>query len=168
MTIEVLTVSADDWQVWRSMRLAALTDAPGAFGSRLRDWADAAEGRWRERLSIPGAIDLLAVDSETKLLVGMATGTPHPHNAEGTGADAELISMWVDPAARGRGVATALITAITHWAASAGARCLTLSVMPNNDAARRIYERNGFAVVPTHGNAVPNAQCELVMVRTLQ
>jgi hypothetical protein len=64
VTIELRTASADDWRAWRSVRLAALTDAPAAFCSRLEEWADAPEGRWRERLSIPGAIDLLAFDAD--------------------------------------------------------------------------------------------------------
>jgi len=76
MTIELRTTSADDWRVWRSVRLAALTYAPGAFGSRLQEWVRAPEVRWRERLSIPGAIDLLAFDADGNAPVGMATGSP--------------------------------------------------------------------------------------------
>ncbi|WP_104166879.1 GNAT family N-acetyltransferase [Cryobacterium sp. N22] len=163
MSIELRAVSADDWRAWRSVWLAALTDSPGAFGSRLRDWADAPDGRWRDRLSIAGAIDLLAVDADGNAPVGMATGTP-PQEREGR---AELISMWVDPAVRGRGVATALITAIASWAESTGAASLALSVMPDNVAARRTYETNGFTVSEELRDAAPGGQRELVMVRKL-
>lgn len=163
MTFELRTVSAEDWRAWRSVRLAALTDAPGAFGSRLQEWADAPEDRWRDRLSIPGAIDLLAVDVDGNALVGMATGTPSKDRA----SRAELISMWVDPAVRGRGVAAALITAIARWAAGTGAATLALSVMSDNEAARRAYERNGFTVSDEPGDLLPGGQCELVMLREL-
>ncbi|MDB5243882.1 MAG: hypothetical protein JWP57_4508 [Spirosoma sp.] len=163
MTIELRTISADDWQTWRSVRLAALTDAPCAFGSRLQDWADASEDRWRERLSIPGAINLLAFDADRNAPVGIATGVPEEDND----GRAELISMWVSPAARGRGVAAALITAVARWAASAGASTLALSVMPDNVAARRAYERNGFAVSDEPGDLLPDGRRELVMLRDL-
>ncbi|MDQ0851335.1 GNAT superfamily N-acetyltransferase [Arthrobacter sp. B3I9] len=72
----------------------------------------------------------------------MATGVPD----EDSRSREELISMWVSPAVRGRGVAAALITAVAHWAASTGASMLALSVMPDNVAARRTNERNGFIV----------------------
>ena len=163
MTIELRTVSADDWRAWRSVRLEALTDAPGAFGSRLQEWADAPDDRWRARLSIPGAIDFLAVDVDGNTPVGMATGTP----SEDRASRAELISMWVDPLVRSRGVGTALITAIAWWAASTGATTLALSVMPDNVAARRTYERNGFAVSDEPGDLLPDGQRELVMLRDL-
>ena len=163
MTTELRTVSADDWLAWRSVRLAALNDAPVAFGSRLQEWADAPDNRWRDRLSIPGAIDLLAVDIDRNAVVGTATGTQSKDRA----SCAELISMWVDPSVRGRGVATALITAIARWAASIGATTLALSVMPANVAARRTYERNGFAVSDEPGDLLPGSQPELVMLRDL-
>jgi ribosomal protein S18 acetylase RimI-like enzyme len=163
MTIELRTMSADDWHTWRSVRLAALADAPGAFGSRLQDWADAPEDRWRERLSIPGAINLLAFDADGNAPVGMATGVPDEDNR----SRAELISMWVDPAVRGRGVAAVLITAVARWAASTGAATLTLSVMPDNVAARRTYERNGFTLSREAGDLLSGGQRELVMLRDL-
>ena len=130
-------MTADDWQQWRPVRLAALADAPDAFGSRLADWSDAPEDRWRIRLSIPRALDLVAYDGD--LAVGMASGVP------GEGDHAELISMWVDPAARGRGVADALIDAVARWAVETGADVLELAVMPDNARARRTYARLGFS-----------------------
>lgn len=163
MTIELRTISADDWRAWRSVRLTALTDAPGAFGSRLQEWQNAPEDRWRQRLSIPGSTNLLAYDTDGSAPVGMATGTRDQHSD----GRAELISMWVDPAVRGRGVATALITAIARWAASSGAATLTLSVMPDNVAARHTYERNGFTVSPEPGDLLSDGRRELAMLRDL-
>jgi len=163
MTIELRTVSVDDWRDWRTLRLAALTDAPGAFGSRLQDWADAPDDRWRDRLSSPGAIDLLAVNIDGNVPVGMATGTP----STGRASPAELISLWVDPTVRSRGVASALITAIAQWAATTGAATLALSVMADNVAARRTYEKNGFTLSDEPGELLPGGQRKLVMLRGL-
>ena len=170
MTIELRRASADDWRTWRAVRLAALTDAPAAFASRRHEWADASEARWRGRLSIPGAMDLMAVDLDRNAPVGMVTGTP----AADRSGSAELISLWVDPASRHRGVATLLITAIARWSADTGATSLVLSVMPENVGARRTYERNGFTVTgpATHDEShaagqLPGDNRELVMLRDL-
>lgn len=161
MNFVLRTLTPDDWTTWRSMRLAALADAPEAFGSRLEDWVNADEGRWRERLSLPGAIDLLAYDTDTGEPVGMATGTPVED-----GGGVELISMWVAPAARGHGVAAALIDAVSHWGADAGARTLALSVMRDNHAARRAYEKNGF-VAEAEPSPAASGSREIVMRRIL-
>jgi RimJ/RimL family protein N-acetyltransferase len=69
---------------------------------------------------------------------GIAAGCPSP---ERTG----LISMWVDPAHRGRRLADALIGAVLAWAVDEGARELTLWVADGNEAATRAYARAGFA-----------------------
>jgi hypothetical protein len=47
---EVRTVAADDWQLWRDVRLKALADAPEAFGATLAEWETANKKRWRRRL----------------------------------------------------------------------------------------------------------------------
>lgn len=159
MTIELRALTADDWREWRPVRLAALADAPDAFGSRLRDWVDAPEARWRTRLSIPGALDLIAFDGDRA--VGMASGTP------GDGDRAELISMWVDPSVRGRGVAGLLIDAIARWAVRVGSAGLELSVMPDNAVARRTYERHGFTIADEPGDLLPDGRHEVVMRRDL-
>ena len=55
-------------------------------------------------------------------------------------------NLAVAPAARGAGAGTALLRAVLTAGARLGARRATLEVRRSNDAARRLYERLGFAV----------------------
>ncbi len=120
------------------MRLAALADAPSAFGSRWTDWVDAEPERWRARLTdIPLNVVML-MNGEP---VGLVSGT------RVLGGTVELISLWVAPAARGRGVADEAVRRVEDWARTQGASILVLSVKIANAAARRLYERLGFDIV---------------------
>lgn len=135
--LRVLTV--DDWRLWRELRLVALAEAPRAFRSRLADWQGEGdrEERWRARLGTPGAHHVVA------MLGGAPAGT-----ASGVPGDdddvVELISMWIAPAARGRGVGDALVGEIARWGATTGAHTLRLDVRDGNHAANALYRRNGF------------------------
>ena len=64
------------------------------------------------------------------------------------GADeAEILSIAVDPARRGRGLSrTLLLTHLGHLAGR-GVRTIFLEVEENNQPARRLYDRAGFVVV---------------------
>lgn len=154
-------VTADEWMLWRAARLEALRESPAAFGSQLTDWIEASEERWRERLSVTGAHDVLAFDGEH--VVGMVSGMPVADDPTRT----ELISMWVAPSARGTGLAAALIDRIVDWATQAGASVVDLSVMPDNPAARRAYERAGFVALSEPGDALPDGRREVRMRRAL-
>jgi GNAT superfamily N-acetyltransferase len=144
--IEMRVLGADDWRLWRDLRLAALADAPDAFGSRLADWQGDGdrEERWRSRLTMPGSHNLVAeVDGAP---AGMASGVPAEDPAV-----RGLIAMWVSPAARGLGVGDALIGAVADWAKTSGASVLRLAVYEHNAAALRLYVRNGFEVASESG-----------------
>jgi len=159
--IELKSVGPDDWKLWRELRLAALAEAPYAFGSQLVDWADAPEERWRERLSVPTAYQVIASLDGTP--VGMAGG----FRADEPGV-AELVSMWIAPAGRGQGVGDALMTAIEDWARAAGARVLKLSVVDGNDPAHNLYLRSGFADTDELGDLMPDGiHREIVMRKAL-
>jgi ribosomal protein S18 acetylase RimI-like enzyme len=161
--IELRFLGPDDWPVWRALRLAALAEAPYAFGSTLAQWQGEGdrEERWRDRLAIPGSHNVVAAGADGP--VGMAGGVP------GEQPDAaELISMWVRPAARGRGVGDLLVAEITRWAVQRGAAVLRLSVMPDNRAAAALYERHGFEDTGEPGDLLPDGvRREVVMAKTL-
>jgi GNAT superfamily N-acetyltransferase len=57
----------------------------------------------------------------------------------------ELVSMYVRPQARGRGVGEALVAAVARWAEAQGAKSLHLWVTETNAPARLLYERLGFS-----------------------
>lgn len=163
--IELRSLGPDDWRVWRELRLAALAEAPYAFGSTLAEWQGEGdrEERWRGRLAIPGSRNVVAVGGEDARTVGMVSGVP------GESPDAaELISMWVSPAVRGHGVGDRLIGEIAVWAVERGARTLRLSVMPDNRAALALYERHGFKDTGEPGDLLSDGvRRELVMAKAL-
>ncbi len=55
-----------------------------------------------------------------------------------------IAAMWVDPAARRRGVATAMLGALARTAQRAGAASLHLQTDTDNTTALALYERHGF------------------------
>lgn len=59
---------------------------------------------------------------------------------------AEIKRLWVDPAERGRGVASGLVRAAVDRAGEAGLRSVRLSVWRWRETAISLYERLGFAV----------------------
>src|SRR5579871_2075459 len=106
-------LSPEDWRLFRALRLEALREAPYAFSTALAGWQGEgdAESRWRARLTdVP--LNLVARYEGTP--AGMASATAP------TNGTSELISMWVAPHARGKGVASALIDAVVSWARAGG------------------------------------------------
>jgi len=148
--IELRVLTPDDWRTWRALRLAALAEAPEAFGSQLADWQGQGdrEERWRARLSIPGSYNVVAVlDGQP---AGMGSGV-----LEGEGT-AELISMWVCPQARGKGIGDRLIAAVERWARQAGMTTLRLSVADDNEPAAALYQRHGLRLTGELGDLMPD------------
>ncbi|HEX6578371.1 MAG TPA: GNAT family N-acetyltransferase [Jiangellaceae bacterium] len=137
--VRVVRVGPDDWAAWRDVRLEALRDAPTAFGSTFEDQVGRTEQQWRDRLQPANGLTCLSMLHGR--VVGMAAGHP-----EGDGV-VELISMWVSPDARRRGVGDALVDEVVRWARELHADAVELWVTRGNNSAERLYARHGF--VPT-------------------
>ncbi len=134
-----------DWQAWRDIRLLALRTAPDAFSSTYAEQARLGEAYWRQRVSGGGLFlawipEVSAPEASAAEPAGMAGGY---QAAPGT---VELISMFIRPQARGRGVGEALIDVVTGWARARDATSVHLWVTETNKHARLLYERCGFSL----------------------
>lgn len=153
-------LDVEDWHEWRSIRLRALAQAPYAFGSTFEEWERAPEGRWRDRLSIPGAVNVVAYRGDTS--VGMASAIP-----DDTPGFIKLISVWVAPGERGVGVLDLLVSEILKNVDSE-AEWLTLEVLESNLPAIKAYERNGFERTSRESADPENPfGQEIVMIRSM-
>ncbi|GAA2144924.1 GNAT family N-acetyltransferase [Actinomadura napierensis] len=132
-TVRLLEV--EDWSLYRSVRLTSLADAPEAFCSTLAREEAFTPDVWRDRLSARNTYLAETADGPG----GLVAVVPEE---DGT---AELVGMWVAPAARGRGVGDLLVRAALDWTAEHGLPELRLWVVEGNRRAERLYSRHGFA-----------------------
>lgn len=135
MRVTVRRATADEWELVRDIRLAALQDAPYAFGSTYARERDFDEETWRGRLDNKEYPTFLAFDGE------IPVGIDGVYTEHG---DRILVAMWVAPHARRTGIGAALTNAVCDWVRAQGDRRVYLSVAEGNDPARRLYERLGF------------------------
>ena len=90
----------------------------------------------------------------------------------GTGALAvktgygEIKSMFVDPSARGQGVADAILRALQDLACEKGLQELRLETGNSLHAAHRLYARNGFTPSGPFGDYTTN-ESSIFMTKTL-
>ena len=141
--IVIEQVHAEDWQVWRDLRLRALATDPDAFGSTLAEWQDADEPRWRDGFATVLFRAIAVVDGRPSGMIGCRESSAGTDPAASPGV--EIVSVWVSPSVRGRGVGDALIAAALRWAArDRPDRTVLLQVREANAAAIALYRRNGF------------------------
>lgn len=143
MIIRKLTEEDLD-QLW-SIRLRSLQDNPEAFGSTYEETRQRGKESYRQRLRQPHAETFYVGAFEDERLVGIVgffreSGTKGQHKGY-------IISMYVAPEQRGRGVGKALVAeAITQARTIPGLEQLLLAVVTTNTAARRLYRSLGFEV----------------------
>jgi ribosomal protein S18 acetylase RimI-like enzyme len=140
--VEVKQLTPDDWALWRVVRRRALREAPEVFGATFADWDGANDmaSRWRSRLEMVPLNLVAFIDGEP---VGQLSGTAPDEDGR-----VELISMFVAPEARRRGVGRALVGSVVEWASERAPGGVVLGVKRSNTAAIALYERCGFRLAP--------------------
>lgn len=134
---EIRRLGVADVADYRAIRLAALQEAPDAFGSLHEVEAAQPEAAFRERLATSAVFAAYAGQS----VMGMV-GTKQ-HTGPRERHKGFVWGMYVRPEARGRGVGAALLQAAMADAAESVEQ-LTLTVAQGNDAALALYCRLGF------------------------
>ena len=135
MNVEVCTVTADSWRLFRDLSLRALADSPDAFRRTLAEAQVLPDEFWRQQAE--GAAPILVVLEDGR---GVAMG------GVWTAQDSDVAyvwGMWTAPEARGRGYAAGLLTDLVSFCRDRdlGVR---LHVTEGNQAARRFYAAHGF------------------------
>ncbi|WP_459248670.1 GNAT family N-acetyltransferase [Streptomyces youssoufiensis] len=90
----------------------------------------------------PAQYLVVEVDGPVAGYIRLCPPTPLASNAHVR----QILGLAVDDAARGRGAARALLRAACAQARAEGATRITLRVLGHNDAARKLYASEGFAV----------------------
>lgn len=131
----------EDWQELKRVRLAALLDAPQAFGVSHASALAYTDDAWRDRAAGRGkARFILAFDGGEA--VGIVGYVPNDQQ------ELELIAMWVAPSHRGTPIATQLVNAVKSHATAQAYRRILLDVAPTNQRAAVFYQKLGFTFLP--------------------
>lgn len=139
--VEILRITAENVQTFKTVRLRALQDTPHAFSATYAKESELTDAEWLERTQRwngERGIGFLAMDD------GAACGIAGSFLDEKDATRAHLISMWTAPTHRRLGAGRLLVDAVLDWAKTRKARALHLLVTSNNEAAMRFYERLGF------------------------
>jgi RimJ/RimL family protein N-acetyltransferase len=135
--IQIRRLAADDAELFRGIRLEALRGDPGAFGSSF-DAESANPTSWfADRLRSSFVLGAFRGGD----LIGVA-GFFVQHGGK-RAHKAALVGMYVRPEARRNGVGRQLLEAIIDLARR-HVELIQLSVVKENEAARRLYAGSGF------------------------
>lgn len=146
MTERVARLAETDWPTFAGMRLRALADSLGENDPSYRDEASFTAAQWRRRLR--DHAQFVALDGDRPVgLIGA-----QQENAESV----YLYSLWLEPAARGRGVAKRLVAAAVDWARTSNVHTIRLRVATDNAPARQVYESVGFTVADDQSSSAPD------------
>ena len=143
--MEIRALTPPDAAAFQALRLRALRENPEAFGSAYADEVDR---------TLDDVAARLAADPTVSVVLGAALAPGGPLvGVVGCYRDGGrkrrhvgvVWGMFVTPEARGAGVGRALLTALlAHVRAWPELEQLTLTVVPENAAARALYVRHGF------------------------
>ena len=136
-------LNADEWRPWKELRLRALAEAPYAFGSTHAETLTHPDEMWRQRTESAALSDevaiYVAIDDDDRW-VGCAGGLRDEDDPDSV----QVITVWTDPAVRGKGVSRALMADVLAWARTTGTPRLRLWVTETNEPAVRLYESLGY------------------------
>jgi ribosomal protein S18 acetylase RimI-like enzyme len=136
----VRRLSVKDVDLFRRLRLEALSHEPFSYASVFADWARLSDRQWRQHLSQPVFAAFLGGQP-----VGMM-GLRFEH-ARKMAHRAKLVSVYVRKGKRGTGIAANLLQEVVDHALAHGVIQLELAVSAENSAAILFYERHGFVEV---------------------
>lgn len=138
--MKIRRTDANDWLLLKQVRLAALSNAPTAFGVSYETAAKYTDEQWQERAAATTGPEFwLAIkDGEPVGMVGGGISQTHRYN---------LIGMWVEPRVRGSDIASRLVKVVKSRALQKGHSRVFLDVSPDNERAVGFYLKHDFVFI---------------------
>lgn len=134
--MDIRATTKDDWMLLKQVRLAALLDAPTAFGVSHQTAASYSRSQWEQRASSTGTEFWLAFQNGRPVgMVGAAVSESGRFN---------LIGMWVEPQARRSDIAKGLVDTVKARSIQRGFDGVFVDVSPENTRASNFYSKLGF------------------------
>ncbi|TWA46573.1 GNAT family N-acetyltransferase [Sinorhizobium medicae] len=159
----VRRLSVDDIDVFRRIRLEALSHEPFSFASVFGDWVHLSDREWRQHLDQPVFVAFLSGQPVGMMGLRFERARKMTHRTR-------LVSVYVRKDNRRTGIAAKLLHDVTEHARDRGVLQVELAVSADNSAAIRFYQRHGFVEV----GRIPNGflghgteNDELIMVLRL-
>src|ERR1700694_2417057 len=137
----IARLTESDWELFAGVRLRALPASLAPDDPQYRQEAAFTPAQWRRRLRDHAQFAAVLGNRPVGLIGAQQ------ENAE----TVYLYSLWLDPAARGHGLARPLVAAAVDWARRQRVRTVTLRVASDNAVARGVYESLGFAAAEPAG-----------------
>jgi putative acetyltransferase len=115
-----------------------------------------------ELFRTPGSAYFVALDANQ--VIGGCGIFPTENLPEGT---SELVKLYVNQSARGKGLGKLLLEKSMHWAKNNGYTQVYLESMPELSKAVSIYEKLGFKNLPGPLGNSGHDGCDIWMIKTL-
>jgi RimJ/RimL family protein N-acetyltransferase len=158
--ITVRPLQTIEWEAFRSLRLQALSNAPGSFTTSFEEAAARSQEDWIRLIAGPGHQVFGLFDSQIVGLSGVFAVPSDP-------ATAEFVMSYIKPDYRGLGLSQLLFQAKLQWAAANGFKRVVLSHRASNRAAARVAQKNGFQQVKSVSRTWPDRAVEDEIVMEL-
>jgi GNAT superfamily N-acetyltransferase len=143
--VSIHPLAANEWRVYRDLRLQALIDSPDAFASQYEDEAARDDSAWAARVSTAAA------SASAHVLIAFQHTEPCGlvwcKSLDAEPPVVELFQMWVSPSSRGTGAGRALLDAAIAWAVTRNAERVCLGVTRADSPAMHLYQSSGFCPV---------------------
>lgn len=138
MSVTIRPLDRADWPDVRRIYAAGIATGHATFEAAPPEW---------ERFDTGKRADLRIVAVDDGTILGWAAASPVSSRQVYAGVVEH--SVYVDPAARGRGAGDALMAALIERAEQAGVWMIQSSIFPENTTSLRLHERHGFRRVGT-------------------
>jgi ribosomal protein S18 acetylase RimI-like enzyme len=148
--VRIIELPVERWAEYRALRLHALQESPQAVGSSYAESVTHPDEFWINRLANAAAgRNLLLFAEDAGRLVGLIGTYDDPVEPD----VANIITVFVAPDYRGRGLGSRLVDAIlAEVRKRPGFRVARLTVNVSQTAAIAAYQRAGFVTVATERN----------------